>query len=213
MESDGVLFAYFTGGSGNVNGHSRLAEENVTADHIQHGKALADYARKITFRDVSAGRVKFAARKVKVPVDHSKDHLVPVCREIQALWAKNHEHSDYRPVSDAHNIRNIYHADAIIFKSEMGQTLDVPIWALAIGDVAFAAAPYEMFDTNGKQIKEGSPFAMTFVLTCTNERFAYIPSALGFQNGGYSADLCRFAPGTGELLTENYVNQLKELKQ
>jgi len=53
---------------------------------------------------------------------------------------------------------------------------------------------------------------MTFVLTCTNERFAYIPSALGFQNGGYSADLCRFAPGTGEQLAMAYIETLKEMR-
>ena len=86
------------------------------------------------------------------------------------------------------------------------------IGAFSIGDVAFVASPYEMFDTNGKQIKEGSPYQMTFVLTCTNERFAYIPSALGFRNGGYSADLCRFIPGTGEMMAQHYVRLLKELK-
>lgn len=62
-----------------------------------------------------------------------------------------------------------------------------------------------MCDTNSRQLKEGSPFGCTFVPTCTNERFAYIPSALGFQNGGYCADLCRFAPGTGEQIIENLV--------
>ena len=213
MEKDGCLFAYFTGGSGNVNGHSRIKEENLTADHQEHGKALSAYARQARFVPAAAGAVQYAARTVSLPVDHSKDHLVPICKEIQVLWAKNHAHTDYRPVSDAHGIRNIYHADAIIFKSEMEQTLDIPIWALTIGDVAFVAAPYEMFDTNGREIKEGSPFKMTFVLTCTNERYAYIPSALGFRNGGYSADLCRFAPGAGELLVDNYVNLLKELKR
>jgi len=213
LEKDGCLFAYFTGGSGNVNGHSRLAEENAAPDFIAHGKALADYARQVRFTPVCAGEVKFENKKVAVPVDHSKDHLVPVCRQIQEQWYSTYTHADYRPISDPHGISSIYHAEAILFKSEMPRSLEMNIWGLSVGDVAFVAAPYEMFDTNGMQIKEGSPFRMTFVLTCTNERFAYIPSALGFQNGGYSADLCRFTPGSGELLAQNYIEMLKQMKK
>ena len=212
MEKDGVLFAYFTGGSGNVNGHSRIPEENITPDFVAHGKALADYARKAEFTPAAAGAINFRKIVVPVPVNHSKDHLVPICKEIQKQWYQTFKHADYRHISDPAGISNIHHAEAIIFKSQMPETLDLPTWALSIGDVAFVAVPYEMFDTNGKQIKEGSPFQRTFVLTCTNERFAYIPSALGFKNGGYSADLCRFAPGTGELIAENFVNTLKEMR-
>lgn len=212
MEKDGILFAYFTGGSGNVNGHSRIPEENVTPDFIAHGKALAEYARQVVFAPAKTGSVDFRNIKVTVSVNHSKDHLVPVCREIQEQWYKTFTHADYRHISDPHGISNIYHAEAIIMKSEMPETQVLNTWALAIGDVAFVAVPYEMFDTNGKQIKEGSPFQRTFVLTCTNERYAYIPSALGFQNGGYSADLCRFAPGTGELIAENFIQNLNEMR-
>lgn len=212
IEKDGVLFAYFTGGSGNVNGHSRIEEENITKDFVAHGKALADYARQVEYTAVKTGEVKFRKIEVTVPVNHSKDHLVPICRQIQKQWYTTFKHADYRPISEPHGISNIHHAEAIIFKSEMSQTLQLPTWALSIGDVAFVAVPYEMFDTNGKQIKEGSPFPRTFVLTCTNERFAYIPSALGFKNGGYSADLCRFAPGTGEIIAESFINNLKEMR-
>lgn len=212
MEKDGILFAYFTGGSGNVNGHSRLPEENITPDFIAHGKALADYARKVEFTPAKTGEVNFRTIVVPVPVDHSKDHMVPTCRKIQEQWYNTYTHADYRHLSDPLGISSIYHAEAIIFKSEMPETLHMNTWALSIGDVAFVAVPYEMFDTNGRQIKEGSPFQRTFVLTCTNERFAYIPSALGFKNGGYSADLCRFRPGAGELIAESFVSNLKEMR-
>lgn len=213
MERENCLFAYFTGASGNINGHSRIPEENITADFIAHGKALADYARKVIYRPIKAGELTFSSAQVTVPIDHSKDHLVPVCRKIQDQWYSTFQHSDYRALSDLHNISSIYHAEAIILKSEMPRALDLTIWGLSIGDVAFVGAPYEMFDTNGLQIKEGSPFDMTFVLTCTNERFAYIPSALGFKNGGYSADLCRFVPGTGELMASAYIDMLKRMKK
>lgn len=212
MEKDGCLFAYFTGGSGNINGHSRIPEENITPDFIAHGKALANYARRIRYAPAETGLVDFRTVKMIVPVDHSKDALVPECKKIQEHWYASFRHEDYRHISDPLGISSIYHAEAIIHKSNMPRELEMNTWILSIGDVAFVAVPYEMFDTNGMQIKTGSPFRRTFVLTCTNERFAYIPSALGFRNGGYSADLCRFRPGTGELIAEKLVGILKDMR-
>lgn len=93
----------------------------------------------------------------------------------------------------------------------MGKTFDIEIGAISLGDVAFAIAPYEMFDTNGKQIKEGAPHEMTIVATCANEYRSYIPSSIHFEHGGYSVDRCRFIPGTGERLAAEYISLLSNL--
>ena len=74
-------------------------------------------------------------------------------------------------------------------------------------------APYEMFDTNAMEIKQASPFPSTFVLTCSNADYDYVPSALGFDHGGYSADSCHFLPGTGELLAQAFIDLLHGLRQ
>ena len=79
-----------------------------------------------------------------------------------------------------------------------GSTLTVRLYAISFGDVAFCSAPYEMFDTNGVEIREASPFAMTFVCAYTNGQHGYVPSALAFPHGAYEVSACAFVPGSGE---------------
>jgi hypothetical protein len=83
---------------------------------------------------------------------------------------------------------------------------------LAIGDVAFIFAPYEMFGSNGQQIKEGSPYAMTFVVTCSEKHEGYLPSTLGCELRCYEAQITKYAYGTAELLVAEYLDMLGEMK-
>ena len=85
--------------------------------------------------------------------------------------------------------------------------------AIAIGDsVAFAGAPYEMFDTNGMQVKAASPFPMTFMCAYTNGAFGYIPSIDAFPNRGYEVDTTRYVAGTGEQGVRVLTGLLNQLK-
>lgn len=207
-----VHFLYFTGGSGNVNGHSMVKEENITPDHTAHGKAMAEYAKKVPFRDVDMGPVKAVKKVVSLPVDHSQDHRVEDAQKFYDYWMEGHKRAQWLPVAKKMGFNSPYQAQAIMKKALLGSHLEMPIWAFRVGDVGFACAPYEMFDTNGVQIKESSPFAATVVCTCTNGRYAYIPSKLGFEHGGYSVDICRYTPGVGEMLAEEYVELLKSIR-
>ena len=45
---------------------------------------------------------------------------------------------------------------------EKGIGKEIQMAALSLGPVGMVFAPYEMYDTNGMQIKEGSPFLLTF---------------------------------------------------
>lgn len=210
-EQTDCLFAYFSGGGGNVNGHSRLQHENITADHIEHGKALAAYALQVKFRDAELCQVKVATKELEVPINHDEDHLLPQAEEINKVWTETKDHAACRPLLDKYGFNSVYRAGALIRRAAMPQTHKIPMWTVSVGDIAFVGAPYEMFDTNGQQIKDASPFRMTFVMTITNEGHGYMPSRMGFEHGGYSADTCRFKPGIGELLAENYIALLESM--
>jgi hypothetical protein len=113
----------------------------------------------------------------------------------------------------------------VVNKAKAGATKDLTISAVTFGDVAFTCHPYEMFDTNGMELRSGTlgngnydaedqlenPFAMTFIATKANASMGYIPSRLGYTNGGYSTDIARYAPGTGEQLVGDYLRLLNEL--
>jgi hypothetical protein len=100
---------------------------------------------------------------------------------------------------------------------EDGTTRPIPMYAFAIGDVGFVTAPYEMFCESGEAIKEGSPFEMTFVSSCSNGSLSYIPSAPTFTYGesytSYEQKMTKFVQGTAELLVDEYVSMLNQLKQ
>jgi len=96
-------------------------------------------------------------------------------------------------------------------QTQMNIANDMNLTVMSIGDVAFIAAPYEMFDTNGLEIKNGSPFAMTFISTCTNGGNGYIPSIATYaykQYDVYEIRGCGYIEGTGEILSQKYVSML-----
>ena len=52
---------------------------------------------------------------------------------------------------------------------------------------------------------------MTIVTTQANGANGYIPSRLGYTNGGYSTDMTKFVAGTGEQLVGDYLRLLLEM--
>ena len=88
---------------------------------------------------------------------------------------------------------------------------DFDIFAFSIGDVGFICAPYEMFSENGQQIKEGSPFKMTFVITYANGGNAYVASEATYAYGGYEVEYHNYVKGTAEELVTRYIALLNQL--
>lgn len=205
-------FAYFTGSSGNINPTSRISSENVTNNYIEQGHALADYALAAynSFREVPVDSVKITKTVYLGNVDHSMNHLASACQAAVDYYLRN---GDYKPYSYLLNqgVRNIYHANAIALRSKLPAVEEVALYAISLGDLAFVTVPFEMFDTNGMQIKEGSPFSTTFVLTCANDNYNYLPSELAWQHGGYAVDATLFQRGTAEALVTCYLDMLNEL--
>jgi len=161
-------FAYFSGASGNINNVSRIEEEKITKDYLEHAQALSNYA------------IEAAAGFAEVPI--GKLQIIGSTLEAER-------------------------------KDGSGKQ-KLPLYAFAIGDVAFITAPYEMFDTNGMAIKNASQFSMTFVITYANEHWFYIPSAYAYEyNAEYEIRVCRFVPGVAELLEAEYISMLQELYQ
>ena len=205
--------AYFTGACGNLRSYSRIKADNLAANHREHGAALAQYGVQAaeTFQQVQTGSIRATQLTYTGKVNHSEDHLVGYANEVFTYWQQTNDKEGSTVMGLPYGIESPHHAGAIVAKAKLEETLDLNIRVLAVGDVAFTMAPYEMFDTNGVFIKENSPFAMTMILTCTNDSNTYIPSALGYQNGGYEVHQGRFVAGTGEELANIYVDLLTQL--
>ena len=83
---------------------------------------------------------------------------------------------------------------------------------LALGDLSFVFAPYEMFGASGDQIKRNTPYAMSFIISCSQNHDGYLPSLLGWEIGCYEAQITRFAKGTAEQLVDAYVDMLTQMR-
>jgi hypothetical protein len=91
----------------------------------------------------------------------------------------------------------------------MGQHIELHTGAFRVGGVGFTSGTYEMFAESGMQVKEGSPYEFTFLITGNS---GYIPSLRNFEYRCYEADTGFYAPGAAEKLVENYIDMLKEIK-
>ena len=207
-------FIYFSGASGNINSRSRIEEENVYADHWEHGKAMADVAVSVegTYVPLASGEVKVDWNYPDWPTDHTEDHRVEDAKYIHQGFTASGDRPTWTEEARKLGFNSVYHAGAVIRKSQRPAAIKVPLATAAVGSIGFVMVPYEMFDTNGVQIKENSPFNVTFVLTCANEEhMAYVPSALGNKNGGYSTDNCWFIRGSGEKFADALMDSLKKI--
>ena len=209
----GCHVAYFTGASGNINPTSRIAEENITSNYIEHGHALADYALDAysTFQEIPTTSVKVTKTIYTAKVDHTFSDWGPLASEAIDYYLANGDLGFYKQFLQGSGIKNVYHLNAVQLRSKLPHQLEIPIYAVSVGDLAFVTAPFEVFDTNGMQIKNGSPFSMTFVLTCANNNLSYLPSELAFKHGGYAVDVTLFARGTAEELVTSYLGMLQQL--
>lgn len=213
-EETGCLFTYFTGASGNINAKSRIAEENAASDYIGQGKILAQTAidAASTYTQVQTGKVQILSTSYEADVDHTYDDKIEEARIIQALWNETNNLNRCVEEGAQYGIKSPYHANAIVTKFGMAQTYTInEINAFAIGDVAFITAPYEMFHQSGSYIRENSPYSMTFIVTCANGHNSYIPTQDTYEFYSYECCLCRFKPGTAEVLADKYVELLNTL--
>lgn len=211
MEAEtGCHFAYFTGASGNINTRSRTQSLNLVGDHVVCGRFMARHAIDAldTLTPTAVGPVHCIHRDHQAKSNHSLDHLAQAGLSLRQEWERTNDMAAAIEAGRPYGIHSPYHALAIYQHSLLPPTRAVTMTAFSIGDAAFVAAPYEMFDTNGMQIKQGSPFARTFVCTLANDHIGYVPSAYGFAHGCYEADCCALAPGSGEELAMEYIRML-----
>ncbi len=223
----GCHVMYFSGAGGNLNSNSRIDEENVSVDYLDHGKRAAEYVigAEDSYTQVRTGTVAAKQLTIAYDVDHSMDHLLGDATAIHSLRHTQGIEKAVAALANYPAFSSIYHVSAVVDKAALGETKELTISAISVGDVAFTAHPYEMFDTNGMELKSGTvgnpnyeaedqlenPYAMTIVTTQSNGSVGYIPSRLGYTNGGYSTDITKFAAGTGEILVGDYLHILQQL--
>lgn len=212
-------FVYFSGGSGNLTINNFNKKLPIITDYLEHGKELARLALEAlpNAQSVDSGPVELVAHYQEETLNPPPDaETLERAQDVWNFFTTSTVYKDSIIYAESKGLHSQYQANYMLIRKRLydeGDTrVELPMHAFRVGDIGFVTAPYEMFDTNGKYIRDFSPFAATIVATCANEYKSYIPSAYGYLNDCYEADTAIVPPGTGERLAQKYVKMLEALK-
>lgn len=197
-------------------------------DHAKHmanvitGAALSVWMK---CEPVNAGEIRFEKNEIKVPANKAKDTDEKNLDWANAVWAlhtksekegivstpedyvtKEYGWTDMElttEVARAGRIRNMSTHDDFHF---------IPIWGLAIGDVAFGGFPGEPFNDIGVEIRKASPFKMTILSCLTNGSRGYFPFSDSYKQGGYESATSPFGPTVADDLIAGELALLKSIR-
>jgi len=97
-------------------------------------------------------------------------------------------------------------------EAEQKTTIPVNITVARVGEVAFIGFNVEMLTEIGMEIKSGSPFKHTFVITHCNGSSGYLPPAELYKEGGYEVNSTRFEIGSADMVVKKALRMLYDLK-
>ena len=123
----------------------------------------------------------------------------------------NYFNSNRTELAKAKGLTSRYEASEIIHRAGLGETEDFYLYCYAFGCVGIATAPFEIFDTTAKYVRDNSPFEFNLYCGYSNDRRQYLPTALSFENKGYEYCCCRYVSGTAEAISEVHLSMLADL--
>jgi neutral ceramidase len=84
---------------------------------------------------------------------------------------------------------------------------------LALGDIALVGVPGELFVELGLAMKSNPYFRHTFVLGYCNDLIGYLPTREAYAQGGYEVETSRVAQGSGDLLVQEALANMSEMRR
>lgn len=212
-------FVFFQGACGNINPRSRIKAENCvpTKDHVLYGSFLANACIKIlktSMSAVAAGKLQTKQINYDCPIDHSRDCDLDKAKEVVDYWhstAPNYDRAGAKKLALSYDFSSAYHAMAVIGKAKLGQSENVELDVLTIGDqLAFVTAPGELFDSISVEMENRSPFPMSMTLGYANGDRKYFVHGIGYTYRSYESDYARCVPGTSEKIIDMWTDTLRE---
>ena len=212
----GALVAYFIAGAGDQVPSSRVPEECFSKDYQVYGAEVGRLAlsclqnpTKLDSTKLLYNKRTFVGQSNKTDLDKADQALA-----VQKIWEQvgGRGTPEGKTAAKEHGFSSVYAVTALLNRMKFEDTRSLELKTLAIGDLAIVFASYEMFGDSAQRIKKGSPYGLTFLVSCSQNHDGYLPSELGWKLRCYEAQITRYAPGTAEKLAAEYVDMLKEMK-
>jgi hypothetical protein len=206
------LSAHFISGGADQNPTSELVWEEHGLDYKAYGQAVAKVALAAKLTDVETGAVAFASKVVKVGTNKQDADAETLAKAEQAnavFLEQGFAAGEAKAIELG--FIGIYQARSILNHQDLGDTMEIGINALAIGDLSFVFASYELFGGSAADIVAESPYENTFVISCANGSNGYVPADVAYDMGCYESYTARVARGSAETLVEEYIGLLNGL--
>jgi len=202
------LFAYYSGASGNINQIAMLSTDkkapNADAAFMEGARKCLKAEEKVEVGKLCIERSLYEATcMVRTP------EKIAQAQEITNLGTNT---AAGKALMKQYGFVDANEVSFTLYYKALTPTQQVPFNVIAFGDFAFVSASYEMFDTNGIQVREASPYKNTFLCTLAHAANGYVPSALGYEHGSYETFNCRFVAGSGELFAQEMIRLLNLCK-
>ena len=208
IKGNDMVTMFAQGCSGNIN-HINVKTKEPQKGHseaqrigtVLAGEVIKTYT-KLQPLDVS--NISAKRQIVKLPLPDVKPEELPIAREVISRAGK----------PDAPKFLELVNAYKVIdVLARKGEPINSEIQVITLGDqCAIVGLDGEVFTELGMYIKSRSPYRYTMVVELTNGCIGYVPDRKAFIEGNYEPVSSRCGPGCGEILAENALKMLNELK-
>ena len=214
-----VHCAYFIAAGGDSTPNSRMGLSPNNKNPADFGTRLGEYVLSCLENMTEAqgdevilyGEV-YTAKRMKEGVEDAV--RLAHAREVLELRTKYGSHRAPEVVEKVkeYGFHTNFEATGLVGRANAPETGSFPIHAMTIGNVGITFFPGELFSTYGKQIKENSPMAFTFVVTCSEDHQLYFPNEIGCEHKFYEYGITRYVRGTGGAVGDRYCQIFAEHK-
>lgn len=211
-ERPDCICVYYSGAGGNINFISPIEGERKYPDFLKAIPAFAAACRRALAAEKPIALGPIASRDVVVDaiVRHDPPERLAQAKEVQKA---GYDSDEGKELIRKYGFGNKYDASFTIIRASLPETFPVYLNAITFGDVAFVGAPYEMFDTSGKEIRDGSACSTTFVCSISGNHHGYVPSYEAYGHGAYETYACRFVRGEAERFVGEFVRMIGECRE
>ena len=192
LDFDGVSRGY---------GHARYMARVVT------GAVLQAYD-KVKYTD--AFPIRFMQRTITVPSNMPRAEDMEEARRIGKLHQAGKD--EELPYQGMMLTTIVAEAERMIALEHGPESFEMELSAVAIGNIAFIGIPGEPFMRVGRELKRAEGWELVLPTCITNGYEGYFPVKDAYDEGGYEARSSRFRSGVAEIITEEGLKLLKEIR-
>ena len=202
-----MLTLFANGACGNIN-HVNVnwaERQNGPPEAARLGTILAGDVFKawMQLKPVAPGALRISTEIVRLPLPELRPGDADRAREIVTRYGMKDNRGFVEKV-EAYKVLDV--------AARVGRPQEVEVQVIALGgDAAWVSLPGEIFVELGLAIKQASHFRHTFIAELANGAIGYIPNRPAYVEGNYEPISARCAAGSGELLVESAVRQLRAL--